>query len=304
MITRYSHRDLLWIDVESPTKDDVLALAEGFSLHPLISEEMLSPTPRPKVDTHDNSIFLVLHFPAFRHSHKNDVRQEVDFIIGKKFLVTVRYDGIDAIHKFSKEFEVNSILNKHEIGDHAGFLFFYLVKKLYHSLEHELEHIEIRLKKVESRIFKGDEYEMVAVLSRINRDLLDFKQALRTHKEVLKSLETVGGKFFGGDFSYYLEGITGEFLKIVASLEGHKETLLDLRETNDSLLANKTTAVMKTLTMISFTTFPLMVIVALFSMKTVSTPIVGMPFDFWIISGIIVITMLSIVSYFKYKKWL
>lgn len=304
MINRFAHKSLAWIDLESPTKEEVRDIAAEFSLHPLIAEELLTPTIRPKVDMHPNSIFLILHFPAFRHTHISDMRQEVDFVIGKNFLITVHYDTVDALHKFSKEFEVSSILDKHDLGEHAGFLFFHLVKKLYRSLEHELEHIEDRLKQAESKVFKGEEYKMVAVLSNINRDLLDFKQALRTHKDILKSLEAAGTKFFGTEFGYYLQAISGEFYKVANTLDGHKETLIDLRDTNDSLLTNKTTATMKTLTMVSFTTFPLMLIAALFSMNTTYMPIIGMPFDFWVVIAIMTITLLSILTYFVYKKWI
>ena len=203
MITRYHHKDLVWIDVEAPTKEEAASIAQEFHLHPLVEGEIVSPSLRPKVDVHKDSIYLILHFPAFRHTHGKELRQEVDFVIGKKFLITVHYDAIDALHKFSKEFEVNSILDKHDTGEHAGFIFFSLIGKLYRSLEHELEHIEERLNNAESKIFKGKEDEMVAVLSYINRDLIDFKQALRTHKDVLQSLETAGTKFFGEDFSFY-----------------------------------------------------------------------------------------------------
>jgi len=304
MINRYTHKGLIWVDVEKPTKEDIRSLSEEFNIHPLVAEELLAPTLRPKVDIHNQAIFLILHFPAFRHTHAVGTKQEVDFIIGKDFLITVRYDTIDAIHKFSKEFEVNSILDKHMVGDHAGFLFYYLSKKLYRSLEHELEYIEDRLSLAEESIFKGEEYKMVEVLSELNRDLLDFKQALRTHKDVLHSLEAAGAKFFGSDFSFYLQSISGEFFKVANMLDGHKETLVDLRETNDSLLTNKTTAVMKTLTMVSFLTFPLMLIAAIFSMRAENMPIVGSPFDFGAIIGIMTITLISIIAYFVHKKWL
>ncbi len=304
MINRYTHKGLAWIDLESPSKEEIHALVEEFSLHPLVADELISPTMRPKVDIHPNSIFLILHFPAFRHTHTTDIRQEVDFVIGKNFLITVHYDAIDAIHKFSKEFEVSTILDKHNLGDHAGFLFYYLVKKLYRSQEHELEHIEDRIKNAESKIFKGEEYKMVAVLSRINRDLLDFKQALRTHKDILKSLETVGGKFFGSEFEYYLQSISGEYYKVANTLDGHKETLIDLRDTNDSLLTNKTTSTMKTLTMVSFATFPLMLISSIFGMNAQHMPIIGASFDFWVILALMVLTFFLTVSYFIYKKWI
>jgi magnesium transporter len=304
MINRYEHKGLRWIDVESPDKDEIAALKEEFSLHVLVADELLAPSLRPKVDLYKNSIYLMLQFPAFRHAHSKDVRQEVDFVIGKDYLITVHYDMIDAIHKFSKEFEVSSILDKSELGDHAGYLFFHLIKKLYRSLSHELEHIETRLENAESKIFKGEEAKMVEAISYINRDLLDFKQALRAHKDVLKSLESAGEQFFGKDFSYYLQAISGEFYKVANILDGHKEMLIDLRETNDSLLSSKTSSIMKTLTIVSFSTFPPILVAGMFGINAQHMPIIGNTYDFWIIFCIMATSTISTFVYFVYKKWL
>ena len=161
---------------------------DEYDINPLVAEELLSPTLKPKVDFYRDYIYLILHFPAFRHTHQNtQSNQEVDFIIGKDHLITTRYDTIDPLHKFSKVFETDSILDKSDIGTHAGFVFFFMIKKLYKSLEHELEYIDDALETIEDEIFEGREKEMVVSLSIVSRDLLNFKQAMRTHKEVLDS---------------------------------------------------------------------------------------------------------------------
>ncbi len=304
MITRYTHKGLLWVDAEAPTKEEIIALTEEFSLHPLVEEELLSPSLRPKVDMYKNAIYLILHFPAFQHSHGQDARQEVDFVVGKNFLLTVHYNMIDTIHEFSKEFEVSSILDRSDIGNHAGYLFFHLIKKLYHSLNHELEHIETKLEKAEEKIFQGGEAGMVVALSHINRDLLDFKQSLRTHKDVLKSLESAGVQFFGADFLFYLQAISGEFYKVANTLDGHKETLVDLRETNDSLLSTKTNTTMRRLTFVSFTTFPPMLIASIFGMNVSNTPLSQSESSFWVILSIMTVTTMAIILFFHHKKWL
>lgn len=304
MIARYEHKDLVWLDVESPSEEEVHSLTEEFNIHPLAAEEMRAPSLRPKVDFYRDMLYLVLHFPAFKHSHGNSHRQEMDFIIGKKYLLTVRYDEIDAMHEFSKEFEVNSILEKREIGDHAGYLFYLLLKKLYRSLMHELEHIEHRLEEVEARIFNGDEEKMVVALSGISRDLLNFKQVIRGHEEILRSFEHIGAKFFGEGFSPHIGAILGEYARVGSALEGQKETLHELRSTNDSLLSAKINGVMRTLTAVTFATFPPAFIAWMFSMRVEHLPIVGADGDFWILFMLMLLSTFATFAFFAHKKWI
>ncbi|HAT68431.1 MAG TPA: hypothetical protein DCS20_02335 [Candidatus Yonathbacteria bacterium] len=304
MISRYTYKDLVWIDVQSPTQDEVRGLMEEFNIHPLAADELLTPTLRPKVDLFPDFIYLILHFPIISHKHEGGKEQEIDFIVGKKFLITTHYDLIDPLHEFSKVFEVNSILERSNVGDHAGFILFYIMKELYRMLDRELDHINRDFGDIEAKIFGGKERDMVNAISHLNRDLLNFKQTLRPHKEVLESFEIAGTKFFDQEFSYYLRTIVGEHYKISAILDGHRETLLELRDTNDSLLSTKTNETIKTLTTLSFVIFPLSLIAGIFGMNTNYIPIVGTPNDFWIVIGIMIFGAFLMFSYFKYKKWI
>lgn len=295
---------MTWIDMESPDREEVLEIAEKYSLPELVSDELLRKTMRSKVDMYPNLIYLILHFPATGHKHGKDMHTEIDFIIGKDFLITAHYELVDTLHEFAKAFEVSSILQKNEIGAHAGFLFFHIIKNLYRYSFTQLEEINMALEKIEHKIFEGKEKEMVNEISKVNRKLLDFKQATRFHKEVLASFEIAAKKFFGNDFSYYLSFISGEYNKVQNMLEGHKELLDDLRQTNDALLTDKTNDTMRTLTIMSFVVFPLTLIASIFGMNAKDTPIIGGNYDFWIIVGLMALAAVGMYIYFKKRKWL
>lgn len=299
MITKYKHKDLTWIDIEAPTREDVVQIMEEYNIHPLVADELNSPTLRPKVDVYDNLIYLILHFPTISHKHGEQTEQEVDFIIGKNFLITTHYNVVDPLHDFSKVFEVNSILDKNNISEHGGFLFFYIIRELYGDLNVELDHIYDTLEQIESKIFKGEEVKMVEAISMVGRDILNFKQAIRPHKEILSSFEIAGEKFFGKDFSYYLRDISGEYFKIQSTLDGHYETMVELRETNASLLTTKTNETMKVFTVLAGLALPAAIIASLLGMN-VETPFT----DFWsVISTVFILTTLLFI-FFKYKKWI
>jgi len=297
------HGDLIWVDLKSPTKEEIREVMKEFTIHPLVAEELLIPTIQPRVDLYDNLIFLILHFPVKQHT-SSDPNQEVDFIIGKNFLITVRYDTVDAIHKFSKIFESNSITKTVDVGDHAGYIFYYLIKKMYRSVEHELEFVESSLHDIEDKIFSGKEKEMVEDLSVVSRVLLDFKQTTRAHESVLGSFEIASNKFFGGTFIHHTKRVIGEQYRLYSQIEGLQETVRDLRYTNDSLLTTKQNEVMKTLTIMAFVTFPLSLIASIFGMNTLHIPFVGKQYDFWIVIGIMVIMTSMFFIFFKKNKWL
>jgi magnesium transporter len=304
MISRYTHGDLTWVDLESPTQGEVREIMNEFDIASAVAEELLLPSMRPKVDFLGSHIYLVLHFPALRHSHRHSQEQEVDFRRGQKFIITTHYDTVDPLHKFSKVFEVDSILDKSNIGAHAGFIFYYMVKKMYRSIEHELEVTRDKLEEAEARIFEGQEKDMVKNLSFISRDLLNMRQSLSPHRETLSSLSELASPFFEGTFDGELRTIQNEYLRIYGAVKTNATWLIELRETNNSLVSTKQNEVMKVLTIMAFITFPLSLVASIFGMNTDYLPIVGQPNDFWIITGAMIVGMLLFLGYFKYKKWL
>lgn len=303
MLTKKTCGKITWIDIESPTQSEVRMLMKEYNIHSLVANELLSPTLRPRVDIHSNHIYLILHFPAIIHTHHNRTEQEIDFIIGKNFLITAHYETIDTLHEFAKLLDVSAVLKKCDF-DHAGFLFYEMIKEFYKNIEEELVSIQKELNEVENRIFKGEEHLMVTETSKLSRKLLDFKKAVRPHYDILVSFEAGGGKFFGEDFIYYLRAISGEYYKISAFLENNIEILKELRATNDSLLTTKTNDIMRILTIMAFVTFPVMLVSSIFGMNTEILPIVGLPNDFWIIIGIMFMATVGFFTFFKYKKWL
>ncbi|MCK5022141.1 MAG: magnesium transporter CorA family protein [Candidatus Pacebacteria bacterium] len=306
MLKKYTFENITWIDLENPTQEEARNLATEYKLHPLVADELLLPTFKPKVDLHKNFIYLILHFPTLKHEESDgeNYNKEIDFIIGKDFIITTRYDSILSLENFSKVFEVSTILgDKEKKIEHAGYLFYHITRKLYESLIDELDYIEELQEIIEKNIFDNKEKIMVKEISKVGHNLLDFKQATGHHREVLDSLEIAGENFFGKDFSYYLRSINDKYRNVSHIIKTNQENLKELRETNDSLLTTKQNETMKVFTILAFVTFPLSLLASIFGMNTEKTPIVGMENDFWIIMIGMIIATGIMFSFFKYKKW-
>jgi magnesium transporter len=303
MHSRREYNGLVWVDLESPSREEVQDVVDQFHIEPRVAEELLLPATKPRAEFHGPYAYLVLHFPALRHSHKTR-EQEIDFIVGRNFLVTAHYDTIDSLHKFSKVFDVNSLLEKSALGEHAGFLLVSMLKKFYKAVEHEVEYIHHDLSVTEEHIFSGHEVRMVIAISRSARDLLSLRQVIEPHREVLKEFESGGAQFFGTDFAPYLRKLSDDYYRVHNHIMRETESLHELRETNNALLTTKQNETMKVFTILAFTTFPLTLVAAIFSMDTKHNPIVGTPGDFWIIIGMMAAMTVCMFTYFKHKNWL
>ena len=304
MISRYTHQSLTWIDLESPTREEVLALSDDLDLHPVAANELLQPSERAKVDVYTHSIYLILHFPLMDKKTGRIEESEVDFILLADTLVTTHYELIDPLHEFGKLFEIGSYFDKSS-GEkvHAGFLFYAAIRELYKHTLYIVESVERDIRDVEKHIFASDEESMVARISKTNRALIDIRQSLRYHRETIKSLGLACKRLYGEDFGYYVSAIEGEYERIEAAVDEHRQTLRDLRETNDSLLSAKTTATIKRLTAINVILFPLGFVTWIFSMNSVYLRLDSLRMLGLVFLAIVIVGLASVL-YFRSKKWL
>lgn len=307
MTTTHAARGLVWIDLSSPTEEEITSLVQRYDLHPLVGEELRSTPSSARVDIHKEYIMIVLNFPV---RTKKDgvytiVNREVDFVIGKNFLITSHAEPLEQLEYFGKIFETNKILQKDSRIDHTGHLFYYMVMRLYAGMCEDLENVRDAIMKAEDLIFGGDERRMVRALSELSRELIDFREAARVHRDIWEELmEQDGTTLFGQDFTPYVKDIRDEFTRIHELISASRELVHDLRDTNDSLLNTTQNDIMKTLTIINFIFIPATFIAALFTIPASFVPLVGSDTGWAILLGIMVVITVGIWLIVKRKKWL
>lgn len=305
MISRYSAHGLTWIDLESPTSEESAHIAEEFGIPRLVGEEMVDHTLRSKVDLYPNFLYLVLHFPSIDTAGAPADDQEIDFIVASKFLITVRYEKNDAVSSFAKLFEAHTLTNQVAMTPHGTFLFMQLTKLLYRTALHQLEQMTTSLKELESRIFTNNRVSIVRDISRVSRTLLDFKQSIRFHAEILASYESASKRLFGDEYVYYAEVASGEHKKVNSILESHRDVVHELQKTNDALLSTKSNEIMKNFTIMTFVMLPLTLITGIFGMNTVADLIfIKSIDDFFFVIGAMGIMGIVLFLFFKLRRWL
>jgi magnesium transporter len=307
MTYTHTYRGIVWIDLEQPTDDEVSLLVKRYGLHPLVGEELKRSSSLAKVEFYDDYFLAVLTLPVREHKGNLSeiVEREVDFVVGKNFLITSRTETIEQLEYFGKIFEANTILNKDEKIEHAGYLFYYMVKRMYAGMIEDLENIKDSITLAEKRIFKGDEREMVEVLSGLSRELIDFKQTARMHRDIWEDMVEFADKsIFGGGFPSYVRDIRDQFNIIHEFVGNARELLADLRETNDSLLNTKQNDIIKLLTVITFIGYPAMLIASIFTIPALDVPIVGTSSGWLVLMIITVIITVGIWWFIKKRRWI
>lgn len=282
-----------WIDITKPKQEDLDFLEKKYKFHKIILKELEHPSARARVEYYKDYLYLIYHFPIYDVREATSRNTEIDFLITKDAVITAHYEKIDELNHF-KNLNFESSLD----------LAYQIIEHLLSFEERQLAHIGEKIETVGRELFHDREKEVLTAISRLKRDVSEYRIIVRRQSPILKSFIEHGTTFWGEKASIYLRSLEGNHLRVSDQVEDYRETISDFEDTNNQLMNVKATEVMKTFTILAFLTFPLMLIAAIFSMKTRDTPFINMPGAFWIVFGIMIISMTTMYRYFRNKDWL
>ena len=303
IMNKISINNISWIDIQKPTQKDLNQFKKEFNLHPFIQEQFLPPIHRPKVEEFPGQLFIVLHFPVYSKKSKQNKIIELDLTIIGNTLITSHSKRIPDLETFIKQCQDN--YRQSQYFKSVGHLTFELLDYLIDNCLPMLDHIGEKIEKIENKVFKGKEKEMLMEIAMVKRDLIDFRRAIKPQLSVLDILAKKSRRLFNPEVKPLAQEVVGSIIRVWNVLENNRELIGSIERTNNSLLSHKLSDIMKFLTVVSFITFPLSVIVGFFGMNVFANiPIIQNSYS-WI--GILIImftTSTIMVIYFKKKKWL
>lgn len=295
----------MWVDLEQPSENDIRQIAEEFSVCEHIEKELIYPTPMPLVSVDENMALLVLHFPTHGVNDGEIKSQEVDIVVGKNFIITVRYEVVAPLHHLKKLLEAQSLVEGHTQIT-TDVMLEVLFAHLYTSVRDHINHVADNLSRVEKEMFDGRERMTVRSISNISREFLHAEASLATQEESLSDfMEAMSQlKFFDESFKLRAERIKTVRSNVARVVKTHRSVATELRETNIALLSAKQNEIIKILTVVSFIFLPLAFIAKIFAMKVEYMPFVDDPNGFWIILGFMFFIALALMFYVSRKRWI
>ena len=294
---------LRWINIERPRPIDRVWLEEHFDFHPLDYEDVFSRNQRPKIDEYEGYMFIVLHFPRFDKQIGRLNAAEVDLFVGPDFLITLPNEPIDPIGYLFERCRTRDELREQYFSKGPGYLLYKIVDDAVDASFPMLRKMGNKLERIEGEIFEGRSQEVVRDISNVKQEIINFRKIVRPQRAVLSDLERTKQRYIADDLDLYFDDINDASERIWQMLEGYKETVEALAETNESVLSHRLNDVLRVLTAFSVVLLPLTLIASIWGMN-VRVPGEQSLTAFWIIIAVMVVLLAGMLGYFRRRGWL
>jgi len=305
-VAELSADGLTWIHLDPPIDPETVnELRARFGWHPLDVEDVLSKRQRPKVDDYvdDGYLFGVLHFPAYDKNVQRLNAGELDFFIGSDYLVTISNVQLNPVTRLFTRLQEDEGMRDNLFSRGSGRLLYEILDDLFDYCFPILDKIAYKLDSIEDDIEDRRSEEIVSDISKAKQEIISFRKIVKPQRPALRLLERHIERFLPEDLELYFDDLVDASERIWDLLDNYKEVVEALESTNESVISHRQNDILRVLTIFSVVLLPLTLISGIFGMN-VLFPGEHTHTAFWIIVGLMVGTIISMVAFFKYKRWL
>lgn len=312
---------ILWHDLKEPTAEE-LVRAWGPSLDAgdikrMTAREVIDGTTRPRFQSRGTYFFGTFVLPVALPEEDRIVYQEVDLVVDSRALITVRKTTENGFGSSPTDPSLGLAefgLDEADLTTTPGMVVWRLVDRvsdgylaLVTALNDEILEAEDALD--QDRVDRRRLEDVRRRLASLRRDLLQIRRTLVPTAEAVRRikedrLDAQGGALFPTHVEARFCEVHDKLLRALEGLDIAREQLAGVRDYHHAKVETDQNEVMKRLTVIASILLLPMLIVGVYGQNFDGMPELHWGYGYTFSWGLIAVTTLVQLAYFKRKGWL
>jgi magnesium transporter len=291
-----------WINIDGVHQVDLVEkIGQCFGAHPLIIEDILNTEQRPKLDEFPNFIFVELNMLYYDEKEAETKKEQVSIILGSNFVISFQEREGDVFDSVRERIRKGAGRIR-KMG--ADYLAYSLIDAIVDGYFIVLEELGERIEYLEEDIVTAPTPETLQKLYRLKRELIFLHKSVWPLRDVVNRLERLESPLIRGTTKIYLRDVYDHAFQVIDAVETYRDILSGMFDIYLSSISNRLNAVMKVLTIIATIFIPLTLITGIYGMNFKFMPELESRWGYPIVLLLMLIVGISMLAYFRKKKWL
>lgn len=290
-----------WINVEGLSDITLIEkLGNEFNIHHLIQEDILHTHQRPKMEEHENTIYIVLKMLNYNEKSQEVEAEQVSLILGENFVITIQEKSGDVFDPIRQR-----LINKNgKIRNmNANYLAYALIDIIIDNYFVIIEKIGDRIEVIEEELINQPSEETLQTIYELKNEMIFLRKSVWPLREVINRLEKSDNPLISQDIKLYLRDVYDHTIQVIETVETIRDMLGGMLDIYLSSLSNRMNEVMKVLTIIATIFIPLTFIAGIYGMNFEYMPELTLKNGYFVVLIVMLIVAIYMVYYFKKKKW-
>ena len=298
-----------WIDLLDPSPEELRSHAPS-ELEDTALERLLAPPehedePRPTLRSHGDYVFGVFLAAVVIHDENAVHYQEIDVVLRHDFVLTVRKTP-EACHPF----DIDTVRESVKPTDSGGMIVYRIVDGIAESYLDLIDDVDEEIDELEELIETLPAERTRERMSHLRHDLLHIRRTLTPMRDAVRRVvdDVVeveeGPEVFPHDVELAFNAAYDKFLRATDGLDLSRDLLAGVRDYAQAKVANDQNEVMKRLTVVASLLLVPTFIVGNYGQNFRNIPELRWSWGYGWSWGLIVVTTLLQLWFFRRKRWI
>jgi magnesium transporter len=299
LCTRLKEGHVNWINLDGLyNQDSIDKLQEHFKLHSLLIEDVVSDQ-RPKAEEFEGYFFFTMKMLYRIENVKIDYEQ-ISFVLGKDYLITFQEKEGDLFEGFRERIRLDQGRVRKKGADYLMYRLVDIIVDNYYNI---LDHIGDRIDEMEETAYENPSNEAFNKIQSLKKELIYLRKALYPLRDALGKILKGESDFIMDENLPFYSDVYDHVINLIDSLDAYQDLTSNLLDIHMNAMNNKMNEVMKVLTVISTIFIPLTFLVGVYGMNFEFMPELQWKYGYPSIWIVMLMVVLAMLSFFRYKKW-
>ena len=294
-----------WIHIQGHASPDTLRnLGDLFGLHPLALEDVMNIGQRPKAETYDDQLFVIMSLPIIREN--NISVEQISFFHGENFVISFHQGVVDPFEPVRKRLRISTSRIRKRPAD---YLLYALIDVVIDAGFPTLEYFGELIEDLEEELLESPDTGTLRRLHLYKREMLLLRRMLWPQREIVNTIMHSDHDLIHDDTKIYLRDCYDHTIQIMDLLESFRDITTGMLDVYLSSTSNRMNETMRFLTVIATIFIPLTFIAGIYGMNfntgksPWSMPELGWYYGYPVVWLVMLVIAGGLLYFFKRKGW-
>ncbi|MFA5717676.1 MAG: magnesium/cobalt transporter CorA [Desulfobulbaceae bacterium] len=295
-------KSITWVNIEGLNNIGFIeSLGAHFDIHPLVLEDILNTHQRPKIEEHEQYLFLALKHVSIDPDELAVDYEQVSMLIFEDFVFTFRERSDDLFQPVRDRLTQEKSRLRGNGVDYLAYVILDNIVDNYFSLQDALD---IILESVEEDLLAQPGPETLALIQRVKRELIFIRRSISPVREILTELLRSDSPLIQEKMHVYYRDILDHAIRLLESIDAYRDLITGMLDVYLSSVSNRMNEIMKVLTVFASIFIPLTFVAGIYGMNFEYMPELKWKWSYPVLWLFFVLVPIFLLVYFRRKKWL
>jgi len=277
------------------------AIGQHFDIHPLVLEDILNTNQRTKFEEYPDYLYFVIKATSLHKGSFNIEYEQISILVLKNFVFTFMEKPDELFDPIINRLNNEEGHLRNSGSDYLAYVIMDTVVDEYFTLQDAFDEL---IEFIEDDLLTHPSVETLVTIQKIRRELIFLRKTVSPLRELLAAIRRSESPLFDERTKRYFADIYDHSIRIIEAVESYRELISGMLDIYLSSVSNKMNETMKFLTVFASIFIPLTFIAGVYGMNFEYMPELKWKWSYPILWSVFIGIAVSLLFYFKKKKWL